>query len=131
MKDTQEIIDARKHYEFEKRALEDFQERVKEAEVRVGAAYVAIRAAMIARDEKLPQCESVESSRWSAKERRTKMVILRKTPAGTLVVRPIGTGEDCAQKYKTDFSGVFRRTGKFDGFYRLEGVPAEFLPVAK
>lgn len=131
MKDTPEIIAARAAHAAAEALKKDLKRQLNEAEKAESDSYAAIRAAMLARDELLPSCWAVTSSRWSQKEKRTKMVILRKTPAGTLVVRPVGTGEDSAQKYKPDFSGALRRIGKYDGFDRLDSVPAEFLPVSK
>ena len=94
----------------------------------------AIRRAQEAADAALPQCTRVIVGWRSGKVTPLgKAVILRKTPAGLLVVRRFGDASGDEERYKwSPHSGKFMSAAKKSHFaydtHELRDVPAEFLP---
>jgi hypothetical protein len=104
-------------------------------EADVGAAYAALRAAQIEADSALPQCDLVSTSRNTGKETgRQRVVILRKTPTGLLVVRTAGMpggGEYQFEwsKYTGTFSPKKRAKHYTSESRKLSDVPPEYMPA--
>lgn len=96
--------------------------------------YSAVRAAQTEADASLPQCRMVRVTRGGAMESSGDVVILRRTPAGKLVVRRAGEATYEYMFKWSEFSGRYRehKSGHSSfSIYSLElrDVPAEFLPV--
>ena len=130
MKDTQEIKAAKAAYENAVNATKELQSQLDAATRAQNLAYSEIRKAMTARDMTLPQCDAV-SIPWHQRCGRStqRVVILRKTKAGTIFVRPIGV-DDEGDKYKLDGGGVYRLVTRDPGQHWLEDLPEQYK-VAK
>lgn len=91
--------------------------------------------ARVAADALLPQCRMV-SMRWrnDAEENSANVVILRKTPGGTLVVRRVGVdgGESRFKWLAPNGEYVYAESSRFYGgsTLKLRDVPPQFIPSA-
>lgn len=108
---------------------------VKRMEVEVAAARQALRDAMIAADVDLPQCRMVSVQWRSGTEVDTgHVVILKKTPSGTLVARRVGDEGGAEYRFKwAEHRAKFVQAEKSKFFgsstRELRDVPAAFLPI--
>lgn len=123
-----EAAEAIKHAE-----LEAAKETVARLEKEWALALAATRAAQTEADAALPQCRMVRVIRHGRGEQDAgRMVILRRTPSGMLVVRYVGESNS-ERKFKwAKFADCFRQAKafeRFDDFYELRDVPTEFMPV--
>jgi len=99
-------------------------------------AMQSIREAQERADAVLPQCRIVSVSRYSSKEvGGARVVILRRTPAGTLIVRHLGDADRGEYKFRfSTHSEAYReveKEGRFSYSDRseLRDVPAEYMPA--
>lgn len=107
---------------------------VERLEADVGAARAALRDARVAADAERPQCRMV-SVRWRSgtEDDAGRVVILKKTPGGTLVVRRVGDEGGPEYRFKwSAHSAKFVQAEKSPFFgsdtRELRDVPTEFLP---
>jgi len=133
MKKPKIVVDAEAALSATADKLTAAKEALKLAEAEHAAAYAAVRHAQAVADESLPQCRVIRASWHSGKEEDVRrVVILRSTPSGMLVVRRVGRPEHMAEKFKWDkWTGKFRqaeKTGYTSDSRELRDVPAEFLP---
>ena len=110
------------------------KEALKRLESEHGAAYAAVRQAQTDADAALPQCRMVRVRlSTSNEEDMGRMVILRRTPGGTLVVRHVGEPDGNEYKFKwAEYSRKFRQAEKSGYTYdtrELRDVPADYLPT--
>ena len=115
--------------------LDEAQEALAMAEKELCKARSDFRAAWIEADSTLPKCRIVYL-RWpSFKDSGatfSKVVIVRKTAGGRLVVREAGRTEAAESQFCFDDpKGVFRRVGKRSSYdlVELRDVPEEFMPA--
>lgn len=100
------------------------------------AAAAAVREAQEAADALLPQCRMVRKSRRGGQELDIgRVVILRKTPSGMVIVRFVGDSSGDTYKFKwREVSAVFVQAEKqpaYAGDHReLRDLPAEYAPTA-
>lgn len=112
------------------------KDTLKRLEAEHGAAYEAVRKAQTDADAALPQCRMVRF-RWrsSNEEDCGRVVILRRTPGGMLVVRYVGEPDGLTHKFKwAEYAGKFRQAekGSFISDTReLRDVPVEYLPTTQ
>jgi hypothetical protein len=126
MKDTPEIKAAKTAYENAVNATKELQAKLDAATRAQNLAYSEIRKAMTARDMALPQCDAVYIPPWQRCGRKTeRVVILRKTKAGTIFVRPVGV-DDNGDRYKPDCNGVYRLIANDRGNHWLEDLPEQY-----
>jgi len=97
----------------------------------VSAAYIAARKAQEEDDSKLPQCDMVTVEWRTAKETPAgRVVIMRKTPTGFLIVRRVGE-VDYDFKFKSEngcYVSAEKRSGYAYNTTALRNIPAEFQP---
>jgi hypothetical protein len=87
------------------------RDALKRLEAEHGAAYAAVRQAQTDADAALPQCRVVRV-RWrnGNEEDAGRVVIVRRTPGGVLVVRHVGAPAGHEYKFKwSEHSHKFRR----------------------
>lgn len=110
-------------------------EDVKRLEKEYGEALDGARQAQQDADAALPQCRRVTVSRFSGREsNECRVVILRKTPSGMLVVRRVGDYDGYEFKFKVNrYSGEYVQAEKTYGYSsdssELRDVPAEYMPA--
>lgn len=111
------------------------REAVRQLELEYSAAVAAAERARVEADDLLPQCRLVRVGWHSGKETEIcRVVILRKTPSGLLVVRRVGDGTDDQSRFKwNEHSNRFvlaEKRGNFTTDNReLRDVPESFLPA--
>ena len=109
------------------------KEALKRLETEHGAAYKAVRQAQADADANFPQCRLV-LVRWrtSKQEDIGRVVILRRTPGGLLIVRYVGEPYGSEYRFKwSEHSRKFRqaeRGGYTDDTRELRDVPVEYQP---
>lgn len=101
----------------------------------VGEASRALREARLAADEALPQCVLVKRSLYSSRdEERGRVVVLRKTPGGQLVVRLAGEDGGEMRFKRSKYSGEWLEAVKSSGWssdtWLLSDVPPEYEAAA-
>jgi hypothetical protein len=112
------------------------RDTLKRLEAEHGAAYAAVRQAQTEADVALPQCRMV-LVRWRSgnEEDVGRVVIVRRTPGGMLVVRHVGAPAGHEYKFKwSEHSHKFRqaeRGGYTSDTSELRDVPAEYQPSAQ
>jgi hypothetical protein len=129
MKKTQAVIDAEKAFDTLEEMIKVAKETVTELESKRSAAYEARQAAREGADSVFPQCRLVEVNRSGEESGGRKMVIVRRTPTGILVVR--GLGDEYESRFKQNSDGVYV-SAKRNPFYsynwvELRDVPQEYL----
>jgi hypothetical protein len=111
------------------KALAIAEDAVKVLKDEVSLAYVSARKAQEEDDSKLPQCNMVSVGWRTAKETPAgRVVIVRKTPTGFLIVRRVGE-VDSDFKFKFE-NGDYVSAGRsyFSDRTMLRNIPAEFQP---
>jgi hypothetical protein len=95
------------------------------------AAYAAVCHAQTEADEAMPQCCLVRLLPYSGKEEDMgRMVILRRTPGGMLVVRHVGRPACYEYKFKwAEYSRKFQQVDR--SRCELRDVPTEYQPTSK
>lgn len=102
---------------------------VKKLRDEVRVATIAARQAQIDDDANLPQCNMVSVQYRSGAETECgRMVIMRKTPAGTLIVRRVGETEYDFKFVIKNGKYVQKDTILYSSTNELRNVPADFLP---
>lgn len=133
MKLAPPVQDAVSQMEGKARELTAAKELVRKLELEYLEAREAIKHAQLAVDATLPQCRLVQVHWRSGKEADAgRVVIIRKTPGGQLVVRKAGEVTDSETKFKwREFSNKYVEAKKTSSFtsdqFELRDVPAEFL----
>ena len=136
MKKPQTVIDAENALSAKDTEVIAAEDALKRLEAEHGEAHAAVRKARIEADASLPQCGMVRV-RWRSGNEvdAGRVVILRRTPGGMLVVRLVGEPTGGEYKFKwAEYAGKFRQAEK--GSYssdtrELRDVPAEYLPTAQ
>jgi hypothetical protein len=105
----------------------------------LGEAQAALHSARVAADMNMPRCRLV-SIKWNSgnHEEGGVLVIERKTPAGKLVVRRVGSAESSSSRWMFEWcerSGAYREKKARHGYsysrsiLELRDVPPEFMPA--
>jgi len=97
-------------------------------------AYAAVVNAQTEADATLPQCRMVRVRGYNGKvEGGARYVIVRRTPAGMLVVRRVGDSSGGESRFKwVEAASVYREATKGRGWFdanELRDVPAEYMPA--
>lgn len=101
-----------------------------------GAAYSAVYQAQTEADASLQQCRMVRV-RWRSdtEEGGARVVILRRTPGGMLVVRKVGDANGYEYRFKwAEHARKYRQAekGSFTSdTLEMRDVPAEYLPTCQ
>jgi hypothetical protein len=132
MKKPKTVIAAEAAASAKKAELEAAKEAVKLLEQEWLQALAAVKAAQTEADAGLPQCRLVQIGwRGSKEETVDRVVILRRTPKGMLVVRYVGQDGN-ERKFKwSSYRNAFVQAerGAYLSYTReLRDVPAEYLP---
>lgn len=111
------------------------KEAVQRLEREHSECVVALRQTQTDADAALPQCDMV-SVRWRSdkEEPAGRMVILRKTPGGTLVTRRVGDASAYEYRFKwSAHRGKYVQAEKQGSWVsdsrELRSVPAEYVPA--
>lgn len=135
-KPNPELAQAEATLELLQKRHSELLEQVERVKDLVHQAHQLVHQARIAADEKLPRANVViQPWRGGASQPGGSVVILRKTPTGRLVVRPVGLHDAASQTYEwSERNGAFyQKTSRKDWFLydskRLTNVPAEFMPA--
>lgn len=110
------------------------KEAVRRLEGEYGQAQAAVRSAQVEADAQLPQCDMVAVRRYTGTDGDvSRVVIVRKTASGMLVVRRVGDATAHEFKFKWwDFGGKFSQAEKvlpYSVRRELRNVPVEYIPV--
>lgn len=136
MKKPKTVVDAEAVASAKKAELDAARAAVNRLEKEWFQALAAVKAAQTEADALLPQCRLLRV-RWRSEAREDigRVVILRRTPGGTLVVRPVGEPDGHQFKFKwAEYSRKFRqaeRGGYTADILELGDVPAEYQPGAQ
>ncbi len=137
MKKPKTVIEAEAALSAKAAEVAAARDTLKRLEAEHGAAYAAVRQAQTEADAALPQCRMVRVRRWRSgnEEDAGRVVIVRRTPGGMLVVRHVGAPAGHEYKFKwSEHSHKFRkaeRVGYTIDTSELRDVPAEYLPSAQ
>ena len=131
MKKTQIEIDAEAALAEKRQAVADARSRVECLEKELQEFHEAQLDARIKADSELPQCTMVWGFSWEKTGER--VVILRLTPGGLLVVRRVGAKSELELKFKWDkyaLNYTQAESNQFSGgaYRKLENVPIEYMP---
>lgn len=134
MKKPKILLEAEAAARNKKVELDTAEDAVSRIQREWHAALAAVRDAQMAFDDTLPQCRYVRVCRRSGyTEVISKVVIVRRTPRGKLVVRMVGdlSGKEIQLNW-VGHAGAYIKAEK--GWTRetreLRDVPAEYLPTA-
>lgn len=138
MKRNPAVIAAEKAANIKADELAAARELVRRLEGEHLQALVAAHKAREEADADLPQCRLMRV-RWRSgykTEDAGPVVILRKTPGGTLVVRCVGAASGSTYKFKwSEPAGAYVQTEKMGSFTsdrrELRDVPEEYLPASQ
>ena len=111
MKKPKTVIDAKAALSAKAAEVTAAKDALKRLEAEYGAAHMAVRQAQTDADASLPQCRLVRL-RWRSDkdENVARVVILRRTPSGMLVVRYVGEPDGSEYKFKwAEYSQRFRQ----------------------
>lgn len=109
------------------------KETLERLKAELSAAYVAVRDAQTEADAALPQCRLV-LVRWRSgtEEGDARVVILRRTPGGMLVVRHVGDPRGAEYRFKwAPYAGRYKQAERAtytSDTRELRDVPAEYMP---
>jgi hypothetical protein len=112
------------------------REDVKRLEAECREANAAIYRAQVEADAHLPSCRLVSIAWRSGREDDIgRVVILRKTPGGQLVVRRVGQASGTESKFKLNphrlvYEAAEKSKSWISGTKELRDVPAEYMPVS-
>lgn len=132
MKKPKTVVDAEKMAAEKAAELAAAKEVVRQLESEHADAVAAIRKAQEDADAALPQCRLVRIPWRSSKEEDvSRVVIVRKTPGGMLVVRRVGDPAGNKYKFKwAPYAGQYRQAEKRSSFISdsraLRDVPPEY-----
>lgn len=132
MKKPKAVIDAEKIAAEKAIQLAAAKGDVCQLEREYSNAVAAIRKAQEDADASLPQCSLVRSSwRSSAEVVDGKVVVVRRTPSGMLVVRRVGDSTGCEYKFKWDrnaeqYRQAEKRFSSVSDTRALRDVPNEY-----
>ena len=135
MKKPKTVVDAEAALAAKAAEVAAVKEALERLKSEWGIAHTAVRHAQTEADATLPQCRLVRI-RWrsSNEEDMGRVVILRRTPGGMLVVRYVGEFDGSEHKFKwAEYAGKYRQAEKssYTSHTReLRDVPAEYLPTA-
>ena len=133
MKKPKSVIDAEAALIAKIAELAAARDTVSRLEVEHGHAIAADRQAQTDADSALPQCRMVMVGRFSGKDSDMgRVVIVRRTPSGMLVVRGVGDSNGIEYKFKqSKWSTVYRQAEKtgYTGCRQLRDLPAEYDPA--
>lgn len=135
MKKNPAVAAAEQAKEAVAKELEEARALVRRLESDHGVAIRAVREAQEMADADLPQCRIAQMRSGVEKnqeEARHRVVIVRRTPTGMLVVRSVG--DTSGYEYKFKWSGrAYVQAEKARGFSfyynELRDVPAEYMPA--
>lgn len=136
MKKTKEVTAAEEAANKKAAELAAARETVKRLEREHAESIAAVRKAHEDADALLPQCRMVIVHWRSGQEHDIgRVVILRKTPSGIVVVRRVGNPSDATYKFKwREHSSRYEQVEKNSWFSynrrELRDVPSDYLPVA-
>ena len=131
MKKTQIEIDAEAALAEKRQAVVDAKSRVECLEKELQELHELQHEARIKADSKLPQCAMVRG--FALGRTGERVVILRLTPGGLLVVRRVGASRELELKFKWDeyaLNYTQAESKMFSGgaYRKLENVPIEYIP---
>ena len=131
MKKTQIEIDAEAALAEKRKALADARSRVSFLEKELDDLHEAQLEARIKADSELPQCNMVRG--FALGRTGERVVILRLTPGGLLVVRRVGASSELELKFMWDeyaLNYTQAESNQFSGgaYRKLANVPIEFIP---
>lgn len=135
MKKPAAVVAAEEALHDKAKELASAQGVVQQLEREHAEAVTAVRKAHEEADSALPQCRLVRVRWRSGKEEDMwRVVILRKTPSGILVVRRVGepSGGDFKFKwrgYSAQFTQAEKKTMTYGDHMELRDVPAEYIPT--
>ena len=136
MKKPKTVIDAQAALATKTAEIAVAKDALKRLEQEHLTALLAVRQAQTEADASLPQCRLVRL-RWRSNDEKDmgRVVILRRTPGGMLVVRHIGETDGYEYKFKwsgyTPDSSRFRQINKVgyaSDVSELRDVPSEYQP---
>jgi hypothetical protein len=137
-KETAAVRAARAEVEAAQASLTRSEVDLEAARKRCSEAIVNLRKVYEQADESMPQCRCVSISRYGYRPESDvgMRVILRKTPTGLLVTRPVGEPDRAQISFVwSKFNGVYREktSSTRGGFYasshlELRDVPEQFMP---
>lgn len=135
LKKSAAVVAAEQLAEAKSAELKAAQESVRSLEREYAQAVIAAREAQEHADAALPQCDMVNVRRYDRADRDAcRVVIVRKTPTGMLVVRHVGYASGSEYKFKwATYGDRFMQAEKQYGYggdrRELRNVPPEYLPV--
>jgi hypothetical protein len=134
IKKPKRVLDAEAVCNIKFAAMTTARVELKNLEEEYAAACEEVELAKIQADASLPQCDMVVI-RWKngVEAFQNRVVIVRSTPSGILVVRNVGEPEGKEYRFKwLEWHHAFVQIEKSRGFYNntseLRDVPAEYLP---
>jgi hypothetical protein len=136
MKKTKTVVDAEIVVSAKAVEVAAAKETLKRLEHEHWEALEAVRKAQTDVDASLPQCRIVRASGFSGAEvGGARVVIVRRTPGGMLVVRHVGNTDGYEYKFKwVEHAGNYRRvtTERWaSSFDELRDVPDAYLPTSQ
>lgn len=132
------VAAARKAAEARRNELAEARETVKRLEEEYAQAAVAVYQAQVKADAALPQCRLVRLRYREEESDGVRVVILRRTPSGMLVVRPVGQVDGQGRKFKWSpkhggNGGTYTQAERQSSFWsdrtELRDVPVAYLPA--
>jgi hypothetical protein len=135
-KESPEVIEARQRVEDFSSQIKSAREELERLRDALCQAQRELSEALIKADELLPQATLCETG-WSGCGSIGKVAILRQTPTGQLVCRPVGSTVKAEMRFKISFLACedrFYSTEKrsYRGSRRyLTNVPEEYIKAAR
>lgn len=136
VKKPKTVIDAEAAASAKKAEFDAAKEAMNRLEKEWFQALEAVKAAQAEADAAQPQCRLVRV-RWISgnEEDVGRVVIVRRTPSGMLVVRHVGEPDSNEQRFKWDgYAMKFRHADKntyISDTRELRDVPSEYLPTCQ
>ena len=135
MKKPKSLIEAEKARDEKQAEMKAAEQVAGQLKVEYLAALNAVTAAQVDADSSLPQCELWSVSRHTGSASlSSKLVIVRQTPTGILIVRRVGEQSGATKQYEfSKYCEVFRPKKQSDYYssasFELRNVPAQFIPT--